>query len=101
MYNTYRRLIGRGGGGNVENTKHIGRYNRKPGKFQSISKDETNSTLSIEHQDGLDSDVAGAEAVMLEHHFNHFLAVLLRVHGWLGEHDLGLGWLNLQLLWYE
>ena len=48
-------------------------------------------TLSVESQDGLDGDHDALELKRLKHLLDHLLAILLRVHRWLGQKNLRNG----------
>lgn len=57
--------------------------------------------MSVEREDGLDGDVDAVELVGLEHHLDDLLPVLGGVHGGLGQQDLTVLGVDVQLLGAE
>lgn len=54
--------------------------------------------MGVEGEDGLDGDIDALEAIFLKHALDHLLPVSLGVHGRLGQHDLGVAGVDLELL---
>ncbi|KAI3478475.1 hypothetical protein L1887_59529 [Cichorium endivia] len=63
-----------------------------------VDHDTRLETLGIERKHGLDGDVDAVKAVLFKHDLAHLLAVLLGIHGRLGEQDLAPLRIDAQLL---
>jgi len=63
-----------------------------------IEHNTIKKTLSIKHKNGLDSNIGSIETVLLEHHLDHLLTVLLRVQRSLGKKDLAVPGIDVETL---
>jgi len=55
-------------------------------------------TLGIKHKNSLDGNIGTIETVLLEHHLDHLLTVLLRVQRSLGKKDLAVPGIDVETL---
>lgn len=63
-----------------------------------VHDDSGEKTLGVQDEHGLDGDVDAGEAIGLEHLLHHLFSVSLGVHGRLGQEDLALAGVDLELL---
>jgi hypothetical protein len=84
--------------GQVRKSKTFVNRNDVSDTITRIDNNTSKKSLSVEHKHGLNGDVDTLEAILFEHDLNHAFSVFLGVHGRFGEHNLGFGGLNLQLL---
>lgn len=66
-----------------------------------IDHHSRNDSLRVQRQHCLNGNVRRIEAVLLEHHFDHFLGVLERIHRRFGEQHFGVGRIDVHLFGAE